>query len=53
MVSYLNIFFIGNSVAMKGDGSYIRNLLITDVCNVLNLSEADLRKRFCSACNDG
>ena len=45
--------FIGNSVAMKGDGSYITNLLITDVCNVLNFSEADLRKRFCGACYDG
>ena len=38
---------------MKGDGSYITNLFITEVCNVLNLSEADLRKRFCGACYDG
>ena len=45
--------FISNSVAMKGDGSYITNLFITEVCNVLNLSEADLRKRFCGACYDG
>ena len=46
-------FFIGNPLALRSDGIYLTNLLITEICTLLNWSTADLRKQICGGCFDG